>query len=156
DGGDVGGRGRRRACHLDLGQAAGAGDGTAHVGVADAVVGELPREGQEPDPTGAPRPVGAGGAPRPPPACRLLDSRARRRRAPPPSPARHSTGRWPFPPSSPVEKKSARAPRTPRLSTSRVRPPVPGRTPRRGTSGRATVVVRSSAITIQSQARASS
>jgi len=69
---------------------------------------------------------------------------------------RHSTARLPFTPSATVEKKSARSRRTLRLSTTRVRPPVPGRTPRSGTSGRETAELPSSMRRISSQASASS
>ncbi len=47
-------------------------------------------------------------------------------------------------PSAVVQKTSARSRRTLRLSTMRVRPPVPGSTPSSGTSGRLTAVERSS------------
>src|SRR5205823_618106 len=68
----------------------------------------------------------------------------------------HSTARWPLTPSSVVQKTSARSRRTRRLSTSRVSPPVPGRTARSGTSGSETAVLPSSAMMIQSVASASS
>ena len=47
----------------------------------------------------------------------------------------HSRARWPRRPSGVVQKKSARSRRTRRLSTSRVKPPVPGNTANRGSSG---------------------
>src|SRR5229473_988293 len=59
-------------------------------------------------------------------------------------------------PSAVVQKTSARSRRTLRLSTRRVRPPVPGSTPKSGTSGRLTVEERSSTMTISSQASATS
>src|SRR6267378_3157658 len=68
----------------------------------------------------------------------------------------HSTARLPFTPSASVEKASARSRRTFRLSTTRVRPPVPGSTPSNGTSGSATVEDPSSISTMSSQASASS
>ena len=68
----------------------------------------------------------------------------------------HSTARLPLMPSASVENTSARSRRTLRLSTRRVRPPVPGRTPSSGTSGSDTVDEPSSSSTISSQASASS
>ena len=68
----------------------------------------------------------------------------------------HSTARLPLTPSSVVQKKSARSRRTFRLSTNRVRPPVPGSTASSGTSGSDTAVLPSSAITIHSVASANS
>ena len=68
----------------------------------------------------------------------------------------HSTARLPRMPSLVVQKMSARSRRTLRLSTRRVRPPVPGRTARSGTSGRLTALEPSSMRSISSQARASS
>src|SRR3712207_8692604 len=47
----------------------------------------------------------------------------------------HSVARFAFKPSASVEKTAARSRRTLRLSTRRVSPPVPGRTPSSGTSG---------------------
>src|SRR5437588_2931125 len=67
-----------------------------------------------------------------------------------------SFARWPWTPSETVQKMSARSRRTLRLSVTRVSPPVPGRTPRSGTSGRDTAEERSSIRKISSQARASS
>ena len=49
---------------------------------------------------------------------------------------RHSTARLPRTPSVSVLKSSARSRRTLRLSTTRVRPPVPGSTPSSGVSGK--------------------
>ncbi len=72
------------------------------------------------------------------------------------STSRHSTARRPRTPSATVHRKSAWSRRTPRLSTIRVRPPVPGSTPRSGTSGRDTVLAPSSTSRRCSQARASS
>jgi hypothetical protein len=69
---------------------------------------------------------------------------------------RHSTARLPFTPSATVLKKSATSRRTCRLSTTRVRPPVPGSTPRSGVSGRLTALLPSSTRMISSQASASS
>ena len=68
----------------------------------------------------------------------------------------HSTARFPFTPSTRVLKKSARSRRTRRLSTTRVRPPVPGSTPSSGASGRLTAELPSSTSRIWSQASASS
>ena len=59
-------------------------------------------------------------------------------------------------PSAFVEKKSARSRRTCRLSTTRVRPPVPGSTPSSGSSGSDTTDDRSSTSMMCSQASASS
>ena len=79
-----------------------------------------------------------------------------RRRAPAPVPAtlaancaglaiastsRQSTAFCPRTPSLVVQKTSARSWRTWRLSVSRVSPPVPGRTPSMGTSGRLTALL---------------
>jgi hypothetical protein len=72
------------------------------------------------------------------------------------STSRHCTAFSPRMPSAVVEKTSARSRRTPRLSTTRVSPPVPGRTPSSGTSGSDTAEELSSTSTIWSQARASS
>src|SRR5262249_22806565 len=69
---------------------------------------------------------------------------------------RQSTARLPRTPSAAVLKQSARSRRTLRLSTTRVRPPVPGRTPSSGVSGRLTAELPSSTRKISSQARASS
>ena len=68
----------------------------------------------------------------------------------------HSTLRFPRTPSAIVEKTSAKSRRTFRLSTKRVRPPVPGSTPSSGASGRLTALDPSSAKTISSHAMASS
>ncbi len=87
---------------------------------------------------------------------RAFVASARRERGTTSSTSRHSTARWPLMPSSSVQKKSARSRRTRRLSTSRVRPPVPGSTASSGTSGSATVVEPSSDMMIQSVASASS
>ena len=59
-------------------------------------------------------------------------------------------------PSLTVQKKSARSRLTIRLYTRRVRPPVPGSTASSGNSGNDTAEAPSSAITILSQASASS
>ena len=59
-------------------------------------------------------------------------------------------------PSALDANRSARSLRTKRLSTTRVRPPVPGITPSSGTSGKDTVEDPSSTRTISSQASASS
>ena len=72
------------------------------------------------------------------------------------STSRHSTARRPFTPSATVPNTSARSRLTLRLSTSRVRPPVPGSTPSSGVSGRLTAEFPSSTRTISSQASASS
>ncbi len=72
------------------------------------------------------------------------------------STSRHSTAVRPLTPSGRVAKTSARSLRVPRLSTTRVSPPVPGSTPSSGTSGSATVEELSSTRTMWSQARASS
>ena len=69
---------------------------------------------------------------------------------------RQSTARLPFTPSSVVQNTSARSRRTLRLSVRRVSPPVPGRTASSGTSGSATDVLPSSAITMCRHASASS
>jgi len=69
---------------------------------------------------------------------------------------RHCTARLPFTPSSMVQKKSAWSRRTLRLSTTRVRPPVPGSTASSGTSGSATADAPSSARMMWSVASASS
>ena len=61
------------------------------------------------------------------------------------STSRHATARLPLMPSSMVQKKSAWSRRTLRLSTTRVRPPVPGNTASSGTSGSATAAAPSSA-----------
>src|SRR4029079_1273627 len=67
-----------------------------------------------------------------------------------------STACWPLIPSVRVAKTSARSRRTNRLSTTRVSPPVPGRTASSGTSGSETADARSSINRISSQASASS
>ena len=72
------------------------------------------------------------------------------------STSRHSAARLPFAPSLAVANQSARSRRTPRLSTRRVRPPVPGSTPSWGTSGSETAAEPSSTSRISSQASASS
>src|SRR5207253_1186952 len=72
------------------------------------------------------------------------------------STSRHSFARRPLMPSASVENTSARSRRTFLLSTSRVRPPVPGRTPRSGVSGNETALDPSSFKRISSQAAASS
>ena len=61
------------------------------------------------------------------------------------STSRHATARLPLMPSSMVQKKSAWSRRTLRLSTTRVRPPVPGSTASSGTSGSDTAAAPSSA-----------
>ena len=66
----------------------------------------------------------------------------------------HSSARSARTPSEVVQNTSARSRRILRLSTSRVRPPVPGSTPSSGTSGRLTAVERSSIMAISSQANA--
>ena len=63
-----------------------------------------------------------------------------------------STAVRPFIPSGLVAKTSARSRRTFRLSTTRVRPPVPGSTPSSGTSGSETAAERSSTSRMRSQA----
>ncbi len=73
-----------------------------------------------------------------------------------PSTRFHSTARLPLMPSATVEKTSQRSRRILRLSVMRVRPPVPGKTPSSGTSGKLTALLRSSTSRILSQARASS
>ena len=69
---------------------------------------------------------------------------------------RQSTARLPRTPSVNVPNASARSRRTLRLSTTRVRPPVPGNTPSSGVSGRLTAELPSSTSRISSQASASS
>ena len=59
-------------------------------------------------------------------------------------------------PSSVVQKKSARSRRTLRLSTNLVKPPVPGKTPSKGSSGKDTELEPSSTMIISSQASANS
>ncbi len=68
----------------------------------------------------------------------------------------HSCARRPLMPSAVVQKMSARSRRTFRLSTRRVRPPVPGRTASSGTSGKDTEEEPSSTNTTSSQASANS
>ncbi len=77
-------------------------------------------------------------------------ARAPRRRGP------TRRARLPRTPSARVENTSARSRRILRLSTRRVRPPVPGSTPRSGASGKLTALDPSSARTISSHAIASS
>ena len=72
------------------------------------------------------------------------------------STSRHCCARLPRMPSAVVQKKSAWSRRTIRLSTSRVRPPVPGSTASSGSSGSDTALEPSSASRIWSQASASS
>ncbi len=69
---------------------------------------------------------------------------------------RQSTACRPLMPSVRVANTSARSRRTQRLSTRRVRPPVPGRTARRGISGNETAEALSSINKISSHASASS
>jgi hypothetical protein len=71
-----------------------------------------------------------------------------------PSTSFHAFARSARTPSAFVQNRSATSRRTLRLSTTRVRPPVPGSTPSSGTSGRLTAVERSSTMRISSQASA--
>ena len=98
----------------------------------------------------------AGATPRSRRAARRATASAKSRAFATSSTSRHCTARWPRMPSAVVEKTSARSRRTPRLSTSRVRPPVPGSTPSSGISGSETADELSSTSTIWSQASASS
>src|SRR6185437_5332023 len=68
----------------------------------------------------------------------------------------HSRAFFALQPSAKVENTSARSRRTLRLSTRRVSPPVPGSTPRSGTSGSETAELPSSTRTMSSHASASS
>ncbi len=68
----------------------------------------------------------------------------------------HSSALLALQPSAVVEKTSARSRRMRRLSTRRVKPPVPGSTPRSGTSGSETAELPSSTRMISLQASASS
>ncbi len=67
-----------------------------------------------------------------------------------------SFAREPCTPSDVVQNTSARSRRTLRLSVTRVRPPVPGKTPSSGSSGKLTAEERSSTSTISSHANANS
>ena len=101
-----------------------------------------------------PRATWAAAAANPLARCRMASANLLRGTTASTSP--HSTARFPLTPSASVENASARSRLTLRLSTTRVRPPVPGSTPSRGTSGSDTVDEPSSTSTISSQASASS
>src|SRR5262249_51143338 len=128
--GEVGRRLGGGSLHRDLDPVAGAVDPALDVRVADAVAVEWPLEGPQRGAAGGGGPGGSA-----PPAARFRTVSSSRERGTSSSTRPHSTARWPFTPSSVVQKKSARSRRIFRLSTSRVSPPVPGSTPRSGTSG---------------------
>ena len=144
----------RRAGDGDLGHAERRGRADVDVLVAAAVVVGRRRRAAPSAMPGSRRRAGriARRGPRPAPRT----SSAKRLRGATASTRPHATACWPFTPSARVEKTSARSRRTWRLSTTRVRPPVPGSTASNGTSGSDTADDRSSTSTISSHASASS